>query len=260
MCLHCFCRNITGVALEFFESNNIILRNCTFEANVNQITHRHAQFNHSTIKLDDLDELALSGGGLNILAKNLSSLTALIEGCRFTRNGVIFDSKTSRRPPLFQVDGHGGGAYIRLSAVSNSNVTFSNTVFDSNSAQIDGGAIYISMSNGASHNYIRFDNCQFYNNSVTDTSGGAISVVLYNSTKQNEVLVQDCVFEENSATGGGAIGFVIYDIGGLPYNHTVSVENSTFKRNRAVTEGSAIGTYGLIHVDEASFKIQIQNW
>jgi predicted outer membrane repeat protein len=251
-------RNTFGLGMQLEEVNNLLLKNCTFVANVNHRTHDGGDFDESFMRVNDLDTFGLSGGGLYARAST-SSLIALIEDCRFVNNKDTFDFNKSKRPPLFRLDGHGGGAFIRITKVANSSVVFRNTIFDSNSAIVDGGAVYVSMSGPVSNNSIRFEHCLFYNNSVTDTSGGAISVVMYNGTKESEVVVQNCVFEENSATGGGAIGFIVYDIGDLPDDILVSIESSSFKHNQARTEGSAIGAYSLSHVDVVPFQIQIQN-
>ena len=252
-------RNITGIGAEFQECNNISLRNCTFENNFNRITKKFSRFNPDFIQAEDLDKIALSGGGLNIFSGE--TLTALIEDCRFLYNYVILESIETFKPPLFQLDANGGAAFIRLTKLNGSSVVFRNTVFDTNSAQIDGGAVYLTISSGASNNSIVFDGCIFRNNSVAETSGGAISVVLYNSTLQNKILVQDCVFEDNSAVGGGAIGVVVYDIGNSQLSpEFVSIKNSVFKKNRAIKEGSAVGIFSFLRGESTPFEIQFQNW
>ena len=140
-------------------------------------------------------------------------------------------------------------------------VWYSEIVFDTNSAQIDGGAVYLTISSGASSNSIVFDGCTFRNNSVAETFGGAISVVLYNSTLQNKILVQDCLFEDNSAVGGGAIGVVVYDIGNSQLSpEFVSIRNSVFKKNQAIKEGSAVGIFSFLRGESTLFEIQFQNW
>ena len=253
------CRNITGIGAEFRECNSIFLRNCTFENNFNRITKNFSRFNPDFIQAEDLNTIALSGGGLNIFSGE--TLTALIEDCRFFYNLVILESIKSYKPPLFQLDANGGAAFIRLTKLHSSSVVFRNTVFDTNSAQIDGGAVYLTISSGASNNSIVFDGCTFLNNSVAETSGGAISVVLYNATLHNKIIVQDCVFEDNSAVGGGAIGVVVYGIGDSQLSpKLVSIRNSVFKKNQATKEGSAVGVFSFIRVESTPFEIQFQNW
>ena len=207
----------------------------------------------------DLDNLlSLSSGGLNIYS--MATVNALIEDSVFVHNTASNIGLHRDRPPLLQLDGHGGAVYVRLRNPNNSNIVFRNTVFDSNGAQIDGGAVYLSMSSGAGYNSIRFNNCSFYNNSVIDTSGGAISVVLFNASVGNEIAVQNCVFEGNSAHGGGAIGIVVYDVLDSEQNpDSVVIRNSTFRNNRAVREGSAVGIFSLLDSDTSPFEVLVHN-
>ena len=253
-------RNITGVGLELREGTNYVIRNCTFENNIkHNISNESAFVNPDVIQESDLDIVTLSGGGLSIYS--VSTLNALVEDCTFRLNSAGNQSVNPDRPPLFQLDGHGGAAFIRLTKLNGSSVVFRNTVFDTNSAQIDGGAVYLTISSGASNNSIVFDACTFRNNSVAETSGGAIAVVLYNSTLQNKFMVQDCVFEDNSAVGGGAIGVVVYDIGDFQMiPDVITIENSVFRKNHGVNEGSAVGIFSLLHVESISFEIQIVDW
>ena len=257
-------RSNIGVGLELRDGTNYVIRNCTFEKNINDIVINQSLINQSAfVNLDviqesDLDILTLSGGGLSIFSA--STLNALVEDCTFRLNSASNRSVHSNRPPLFQLDGHGGAAFIRLTKLHSSSVVFRNTVFDTNSAQIGGGAVYLTISSGASNNSIVFDGCTFLNNSVAETSGGAISVVLYNST-QNEIMVQDCVFEDNSAVGGGAIGVVVYDIGDPQLSpDVITIKNSVFRKNHGVNEGSAVGIFSLLHIESIPFEIQIVDW
>ena len=244
------------------EGTNYVIRNCTFENNVNPlVSNQSVSVNLNVIQESDLDRIILSGGGLSIYS--VSTLNALVEDCTFRLNSASNQLVDPDRPPLFQLDGHGGAAFIRLTKLNSSSVIFRNTVFDSNSAQIGGGAVYLTVSNGASNNSIVFDNCTFLNNSVIETSGGALSVVLYNSTLQNKFMVQDCVFEDNSAVGGGAIGVVVYDVGDFQLSSDViTIENSVFRKNHGVNEGSAVGIFSLIHEESIPnhFEIQIDDW
>ena len=259
-------RNNTGVGLELMESNNYVIRNCTFENNVpplisNQSAFGNLKLNPDVIHETDLNRIILSGGGLTIYS--VSTLNALVEDCTFRLNSASNQSIHPNRPPLFQLDGHGGAAFIRLTNLNSSSVVFRNTIFDTNSAQIGGGAVYLTVSNGASNNSIIFDGCMFRKNSVIETSGGAISVVLYNSTLQNEIMIQDCMFEDNSAVGGGAIGVVVYDVGDSQLSSDViTIKTSVFRKNHGVKEGSAVGLFSLIHEESISnhFKIQIADW
>jgi predicted outer membrane repeat protein len=253
-------RNIIGIALELREGTDYVIRNCTFEENLNNISSNQPSFaNLDFFQVMDLDNfLSLSSGGLNIYS--MATVNALIEDSVFVHNTASNIGLHRDRPPLLQLDGHGGAVYVRLRNPNNSNIVFRNTVFDSNGAQIDGGAVYLSMSSGAGYNSIRFDNCSFYNNSVIDTSGGAISVVLFNASVGNEIAVQNCVFEGNSAHGGGAIGIVVYDVLDSEQNpDSVVIRNSTFRNNRAVREGSAVGIFSLLDSDTSPFEVLVHN-
>jgi hypothetical protein len=156
--------------------------------------------------------------------------------------------------------------YIWLKGIKNSRVVFRGTIFDSNSAQIDGGAVQVAMSIGTRNTSIIFDNCSFFNNVANETSGGALSVVLnnINATSSTKISIHDSVFENNSAVGGGAIGIVVYNTrpDGIQTFPNVSVQSSCFRNNHAVAEGSAIGMFSLLSSLSKGLVngIQIENW
>lgn len=122
-------------------------------------------------------------------------------------------------------NGNGGAIYISRRA----NVTLFNVLFESNSSERKGGAIYIT-SDGAE----LVDNGSGYTENTAGSNGGAIYA--YTDTK---VTIDGSTFTSNSSNdekyGGGAVYF-----SGAKNS---AISNSKFIGNSAVYNGGAIGVY-----------------
>ena len=95
---------------------------------------------------------------------------------------------------------------IKLVGTQNSTIAIENNVFISNCAELDGGAIYIALSDNASANTIIMSNNTFVNNRVLTASGGAVSVTSYFISYNNSIMVNSCTFTNNSGNSGNSLG------------------------------------------------------
>ena len=235
-----------------------MVRNCLFEGNINNATTNEHLINKSFIDLNELNVYYNPGGALSVYSSNAINL--VIENCTFSNNKASDRAIDDRRPPLLQLDGHGGAVFIRLIGTNGSSVFIRNTTFERNIARIQGGAIYVSMSHEAASNSFVVEDCTFTNNSAETRAGGALAVVLFNATLNNTFMICGSTFRGNSAVGGGAVAVIQYDIHSTEYRDMVVFENCLFKFNTAEREGSAVELFSLVHNDQEPFPANFSNW
>ena len=121
-------------------------------------------------------------------------------------------------------DMYGGAVYSAGSCI------VENSTFVSNSAYENGGAIFSSSS-------VDVYNCIFDSNTALDHSGGAINV-------WDNVTAVNSIFRNNYAEmDGGAIDC-----------ENVSISGCLFESNKVQDTGGAIYSYGLIYLDNSTFK------
>jgi predicted outer membrane repeat protein/autotransporter-associated beta strand protein len=153
------------------------------------------------------------------------------------KNSIISQNKTS-----YSVSEQGGGA---IWSTGTSNLTVSDSLFESNSApNTDGGVIYWGSTGTES-----FTNTDFIGNS-SKGRGGAIRVA--NGTTN----IKDSTFTSNTSKIGGAIGTVPDTKNTL--NITLNIDNTTFSNNGA-TVNSKGARGGAISVGENVTKVTIKN-
>ncbi len=234
-----------------------MVRNCLFEANINNAT-TNCYINKSRIDLNELNILCAPGGALSVYSSNTINL--VIENSVFSNNkagDVVIDD---RRPPLLQLDGHGGAINIRLNGAVKSSIVLRNNTFESNIARIQGGAIYVSTLNQAANNNFAVEDCTFTNNSAETKAGGALAIVLFKETLNNTFVIRGSTFRGNSAVGGGAAAVIVYDFHSIEYPDMLIFEDCLFAFNTAEREGSAVGLFSLLHSKLRPFPVSFNNW
>ena len=186
----------------------------------------------------------------------------MIEDCTFHNNSAGKNNVNNTRPVLLKANGHGGAVLIRLAKVQGATISVSNSRFVSNFAEVDGGAVYLSLSENCSSGSVSITHCQFVNNTALESSGGAISFNFYRGSFNNSFIIQDSEFSRNWADSGGAIGTVLYDptIDGIDQPDSASLKNCSFYGNVGEKEGTAVGLFSLVHVDESGFPFSFTNW
>lgn len=211
--------------------------------------------------IEDLYSGVTVSGGITFFSQGVD-VEITIDGCRFLNNAANTNDQNNTRPVLLKVNGHGGAVLIRLAEVQNSHITISNCVFGNNSAQVDGGAVYLSLSENAKSNVALVTNSTFFGNRVEQASGGAISINSFNFTSNNTVTISDCRFTQNMASAGGAVSVVLYDtnINSTQSPDGVEFSHCQFVGNSAVNEGTAVGLFSLVHVDQIGFPVSFHDW
>ena len=235
-----------------------MVRNSLFEANINNALKNERNINKNFIDLNELNLLSIPGGALTVFSN--TTLNLVIENCTFSNNKANDRAIDDRRPPLWQLDGHGGAMFIRLNGTNESSMVLRNSTFESNIADIQGGAIYVSVSSQAANSKFVVENCTFTNNSAETRAGGALAIVLFDATLNNTFVIRDSTFRGNSAVGGGAVAVIQYDIRSTEYPDVVVFEKCLFELNTAEREGSAVGLFSLVHSDLEPFPASFISW
>lgn len=238
----------TGVKIlntEFLQNNNSIVS----EPDVNETN------------IEELYSGITTSGGFTFFSR-AEDIEILIQNCQFTENSANRNDPNNSRPVLLKENGHGGAILIRLVNTDNARVEIVNNTFKSNSAQVDGGAIYIFLSEGASSSTFVVRNNTFTANNVEQASGGAVSVNSFSFTYNNTILVQDCQFLENNGSAGGAFSVALYNsnLNSTRLPDSVSFTNCLFAGNTAENEGTAVGLFSLVHVDQIGFPVSFTDW
>lgn len=238
---------------------SITLLRTHFIHNENQLP---AETDSDSTTIESLFLTVTTSGAFTFYSRGVKGVTIVIENCTFYNNSAGRNNLNNTRPVLLKAHGHGGGVLIRLADIQDTNIRISNSHFENNFAEIDGGALYFSFSENFSSSSLSISDCQFTNNTVLESSGGAISLNSYTGTFNNSILIRDSEFENNKADSGGAIGIALYDttIYGIDQPDSATIENCNFYSNTARKEGTAVGLFSLVHVDESGFPVTFINW
>lgn len=211
--------------------------------------------------LTGIYDVISTSGGLTVFSRDTPT-DIVIQNCTFSSNEANVNPRNNTRPVLLKANGHGGAILVRLVGSRDSNVEIRGCSFEGNSAQVDGGAVHISLSEHASANTITFADSSFTGNNVVEASGGAISINSFNFTHSNVLLVERCNFTSNSGDSGGAVSVSLYssDLNSTRSPDNLTFTESNFTGNRATNEGTAVGLFSLVHVDQIGFPVFFQDW
>ena len=191
------------------------------------------------------------------------AITLEVDSCTFMNNSASNNQPNVERPVRLQPSGHGGAIYIQLTNTKLSKVSIHDSTFDSNIAEVDGGAIAFSL-NGTRKNDFNICRCNFTNNKVLNYSGGALAVEFSGKSRKNSFTVEGCTFRENRAVAGGALSVVVYDFYSRRraerLNDKIVLTDSSFVANIAETEGSALGLFSFYPSGNFPYEAKIQDW
>jgi CSLREA domain-containing protein len=156
------------------------------------------------------------GGGFYVSGANFSLSNSAVRNCS---------------APL-----DGGGIYITQSL--NASIAIFKTVFDTNSASGDGGALY------NEDGFVDLELVTFNGNTATN-GGGFFQQAAGDST------IRACTFSANRAMGVGVIGG-----GGIFNNGFLGIETSTLSANSSVGHGGGLlnDTQGLLDIRNGTFS------
>lgn len=237
---------------------SIIIRGTIFIDNFNQDP---VETDTKNTILSDLFHSITTAGAFTYYSRN-TSVNIAIDNCTFINNTAGPNDSNDKRPILLKANGHGGGLLIRLMEVQRAVITISNSLFSGNHAEVDGGAIYLSLSKNFSSGQIILIKNIFLNNHATLSAGGAVSLNMFHNTFNNSFQIEDCIFDGNSAIAGGAFDVALYDSGNesvlLP--NSAKFTNCSFTSNQASNEGTAVGLSALVRVNEFGFPVTFVNW
>ncbi len=185
-----------------------------------------------------------------------------IDSCVFINNTAEVAERERDEPGLLTADGHGGALLIRLSNLSNARIEIVNSVFDGNTAGVDGGGIFFSLSDNFASSDIIIRNNTFRRNSALQSSGGAISYNIYSLTFNNSMFIENCLFTGNRGNAGGAVAVSLYDssVANVELQDRVAFTDCDFTDNSAKDEGTAVGLFSLVGVEEFGFPVSFTNW
>ena len=114
--------------------------------------------NETTIA--DLYDSITTAGGFTFFSRD-QPVSIRIEKCSFVRNSANRNDPNNTRPVLLKANGHGGAVLIRLANSQGSEVAIIDSEFRENRAQVDGGGIYVTLSEGVSGSTILLEGNNF---------------------------------------------------------------------------------------------------
>lgn len=248
----------TGSPLQFRNSTGIEIAECTFTENFNEASVDPDT--EDTTLTDTYGDITTSGCVTVFVGDQPIDL--VIRDSNFTSNNASRNPENNTRPVLLKSSGHGGALFIRLVGSAGSSIVINDCTFESNFAEVDGGAVYISLSEKSNNNNLTFTNNVFSNNNVEVASGGAISINSFNFTYSNTILIEHTMFISNNGSAGGAFSMALYDSfpNSTRFPDNITFCNCSFLSNSAVNEGTAVGLFSLVHVDQVGFPVQFIDW
>jgi predicted outer membrane repeat protein len=256
--VNCTFRESTGTALQIRQSSNVVVETCWFVNNIDARIRHLPRDPSQEVDVSTLLEQVLLGGALTFFSRSRTTASLTIQDCVFEGNhGSSINDEGS--PVLLRESGHGGGVLVQISNVTDSLILIEDSTFSGNTADVDGGGVYVALSDGVNGNRIIFRKMTFLNNSASEASGGAISFNSFQISYNNTIEIVDSRFESNNASAGGAVSFVLYQSDpDLPPDNLV-FRNCVFVENTAENDGTAVGLFSLLHVDEFGFPVWFQD-
>ncbi len=253
-----FDRNNSGTSLQTRFATNIQLINTMFYNNTNE---RLSNTETDETTIEDLYNRVQTSGGVTIFLGN-SVTSILVDNCVFENNRASKNPVNDTRPVLLKQNGHGGAILIRLNGTANATIDILNSQFINNYAEIDGGGLYVSYSELAQGNMFTFRNLTFDSNTVDEAAGGGVSVNSFSFTFDNTFVFEDCTFINNTGSAGGGFSMALYD-SNLDSTETpdgIQFTRCDFISNSASNEGTAVGLFSLVHVDQVGFPVNFSDW
>ena len=219
----------------------------------------NAENDETTIE-DLYNRIQTSGGVTIFVGNNITSI--VVDNCTFENNRASRNPRNDTRPVLLKQNGHGGAILIRLNGTQSSTIDILNSKFVNNYAEVDGGGLYISYSEQADSNIFTFRNLTFDSNTVDEAAGGGVSVNSFSFTFNNQFVFEDCTFINNTGNAGGGFSMALYDssLSSTERPDGIQFTRCTFMSNSASNEGTAVGLFSLVHVDQVGFPVNFSNW
>ena len=246
-------RNNTSPAVLIYNTPNIRITNTSFLHNhprILPIEIVHKECSTEDIFIDN----RMASGGISLYIDDTTD-NILIENCQFIDNFARNDSDVR-----YEKYGQGGALSLRFNSSTDGTVCIKGTEFVNNSAEVQAGAIAISL--------IKFTNKFIISDSIFEgnlcktpkCTGGAVGINFFADTQINTILFVNCNFTGNSASSSGAI-VLSTSVGAKQSDEAIlKLENCWFRGNRAFFEGTALGVFSVSHTNELGIPVDINNW
>ncbi len=176
------------------------------------------------------------GGAFHYETPGIGYNDISLSSCEFTGNHSVATSLSSSSL---------GGAIHFVTygmGAKRDSLSVTDCLFQQNGSEALGGAFALSSFTEDSL-YVEIQNCQFLEN-TSGGAGGAIYLANQDTTQHTNLNLEDCLFEENQSSNGGGV----YYIGYGPGNNDLSIRNSDFLKNAAVTNAQGILGGGALQV------------
>lgn len=211
--------------------------------------------------ITDIFDSITTAGGFTYFSRN-ESVSIMIDNCRFINNRANEHNASGIRPVVLSANGHGGAVLMHLAEVKGGTICITNSLFEGNEAQIDGGGIYFSLSSNISSNSVYLYNNTFISNRAMLSSGGGISWNTFSSSFNNSLILEDCDFIGNRGSAGGAMSISLYEtnLDSFLLPDGAKFIRCLFRGNVADVEGTAVGLFALVHAEEFGYPVEFSNW
>ena len=146
-----------GSSLQGQFCDDVTLTNTHF---INNDNRQVAEPDVNETSIEELYDSITTGGGFTFFSRD-QPVTIRIEKCSFVGNSANRNDPNNTRPVLLKANGHGGAVLIRLANAEGSEITIVDSEFVNNEAQVDGGAIYVTLSESVSGSSIFLERNNF---------------------------------------------------------------------------------------------------
>jgi len=210
--------NSNGAAISYTGSGVFTVENCRFSDNLAPLGNSGALYlggasGHVLRGCEFTGNQALSYGGAFAIGGSSKGRT-VVDDCRFYRNQAIHTADTKK--------GFGGAAYC----ANLDSTFFNNCVFEENSANMNGGAIFSNKSGAV----IFINRSLFTGNTVTRAGYASYGAAIYTSKKTTKLGVFNCTFDYNHSSAASSASSVIFA-------DQYVIANSTFVETSPVSYG-----------------------
>ena len=243
-----------------YNTKNIEVTDCQFLDNHNLSP---APLSNSGAVVETNLHTGLSSGNAGLSLFTMSAMTNITIRYSHFRNNTASENDHGEVGQLsLRPYGRGSAILIRLVETHGSSVEISNCVFTENHAQVEGAAVYLSLSENSSSNEILLRGNDFRRNTVELGTGGALALNSFRLSMKNRVDIWDNMFSGNGAISGGAVSFSLYDSNeeSVLQPDTLHFHNCSFEGNSALHEGTAVGLFSLLHVEHVGFLVHFSDW
>ena len=213
-----------GFAVDLFACNNLMMRDCDFSSNTKSARIAFC---------DSGSVLNCSFSGIGTQGLDIDESESMsVRNCFFAskENGFKVNKSTSIVVTDCVFSGNSAESQGGALFIADSTLEMSRCLFEGNSAA-NGGAICFTKSNAT------LSECTFFDN-VAESFGGAIQFGNdeQDETSPSDLTLRDCVFARNVAYEGGSL----YISSSTDQSTSPLLERCTFDRNIATQSGGAI--------------------